>query len=254
MVRRVDLDLDVEEILGDSDVVADALRHRIGGSEERGEGRLVCLDERVFGIHHVEGGRAFVRVDHHFDRVADVVDVVALEALRLGVGVGRGRGVRIHDPDQASVDDDDVRVGVERQKRRKLLYPVADVAAVEHQALVADLTRDEEAEVAELQRPERAVYTVHRHAMFAGVARKDVLAPLRVIELLGVRGRDHIPAVRRGQLSEVDAGLGDRDRTCRRQVVDDVVGQAFADHRVDGAGRDAVAVRVGESLVDPVLG
>ena len=253
VIGRVDGDLHIEEIFRSADVGANPRRHRRGRLEEGGEGRRVCLDQGIFRVHHVEGRHAFVGVDDHLHGVADVVDVVALKWLRLRVRVRRGRRVSVHDPVQAAVDRDDVGVRVERQERRELLDAVADVAPVQHQRLVGDLARDEQAEVAELQRPQRSVDAVHWHSVRAGVAREDVLAALRVVELARGGRREDIVSVGRADLAEVDRGLGDLDSSGRRQVLYDIVRQALADHGVDGARGHAVSVGVGQALVEPVL-
>src|SRR5207248_900957 len=54
-------------------------------------------------------------------------------------------------------------------------------------------------------------------------------------------------------LAEIDRRLRDGNRTGRGKIVDHIIRQAFADHSVDRAGRDAVPVGVVQALVDPVL-
>ena len=77
--------------------------------------------------------RPVVGVDHHLDRVADVV---AEAGHALGVREAVGHGVPVEEPRQAPVlADDEVRVGVEPEERRDPPHALADLAMEEHAAL-----------------------------------------------------------------------------------------------------------------------
>ena len=115
-----------------------------------------------------------------------------------------------------------------------------------------ELTRDQQVEVAELERPQRPVGPSQRDAVRPRIRGVSVLGALRVVELPGV-GRGEDVVVRLAHLAEVDRGSRQVEAPLRRHVALHVVRQPLADHGVDRAGRDAIAVCVLEMLVDPVL-
>src|SRR6202030_2434051 len=79
VVRRVDVHLDVEEVLGHAQVRLQPRRHRRERFEQVREGCGVGIYQGFLRVDDVEVDGAFVRVDDDLDRVPDVVDVVALE-------------------------------------------------------------------------------------------------------------------------------------------------------------------------------
>ncbi len=115
----------------------------------------------------------------------------------------------------------------------------ADVVA-EHDLIRAEAKRKEQLS------PEGS----QRHAAGAVVLREDIVVATRVVELTRARAHDHVVV---GQLTEVDARLVDLqiDRALRRKVAHEQDGQSFAGHLVHRTERQAVAVREGQSLVDP---
>ena len=134
---------------------AKSCRHRVDRLEHRREGGLVGLDQRVLRVDHVKGRYSLVRVDDDLDGVADVVYGVAAEGLLLRVGVARGGRVGVHDPVEATVDDDKVRIAIERQEGCNLPGAVEDVAAVQHRGMAGHLAGHKQVEVAQLERPQR---------------------------------------------------------------------------------------------------
>ncbi len=74
-------------------------------------------------VEHIECRLPGVCIDQDLHAVANVVDAVIAEreTARVRVAVGRREG--IHQPvDSAILADHDVRVRVEREKRREFLY------------------------------------------------------------------------------------------------------------------------------------
>jgi class 3 adenylate cyclase len=107
--------LDQKKIFRVADVRAQSRRHRRHRLEHRGENPLPCLDYRIVGIGHVKIGAAGVRIDHHLDRIADVVDPVGV-ALRVGVVIAER--VAVNDPHHSAVQHHCVGVAIAIQEWR----------------------------------------------------------------------------------------------------------------------------------------
>ena len=207
------------------------------------------------GVEDVEGGGAVVGVDDDFDAVADVVYGVVGEVVVGGVGVGVGGGVGVEDPGEAAVvADDEVGIVVEGEEGGEGGYALTDVAAHEEAAVGGDVVAEGElADVAAVDGEEDAAEEVaDADAAGALVGGEVVALALRVVELLLV-GFDVDVGV--GEFAEVDFGAGDGEvgaGALDGHVAEQEEGQAFGGEAVDGIHGDAVAVGVGEALVDPV--
>ena len=139
VIGAVELRLDEEEILGVADVLLQVGRHGSQRLEQAGENALVGLDQRIAGIADIEVRRAVVGVDHHLDRVADVVE--AAGGLRLGIGKPVAGGVGVLHPEQAPVAHHDIGIVVEAQDGGDRAHAVLDVAMKQDPALVGDVAR-----------------------------------------------------------------------------------------------------------------
>ena len=147
VIGAVSVGLDQKKIFGIADVRAQIRRHRRHRLEHRREHALPGLDYRVVGIGHVKVGSAGVRVHHHLDRIADVVDAVGV-ALRVGVVIAGG--VAVNDPYHVTVENHGVRVAVDIQERRDVRDAVLDVAPDHDLALGHDILGDEQVDVFEV--------------------------------------------------------------------------------------------------------
>ncbi len=262
MVAAVDRRLNGEDVRGVAQVGLQRCRHLRQRCEHVREGGLVGLDDRVLGVHVVEGHLARVGVDDHFHRVPHVVVArreAAADRHLLAVGVlgvrvvGRG-GVAVHHPVDVPVVDHGIGIRVEAQERRRLLGHGHGVAHEHDPGLVGDLARNQQVQVAQTQREggpleERRQLHPARARVVALDAR--VVRGLVVhLELLAV-GHD----VARLAEPEVDPRLFDLGQSGRRRrrhpldAVDRVVRLGLV-----GQGDDrAVAVGVLQVGVDPGL-
>jgi hypothetical protein len=261
VVEAVDLGLEGEDVFGVTDVAAEVGGHRGGVAEEGWEDAAVGGDDGILGyargVEDVEGGRAVVGVDDDFDAVADVVHGVVAEGVVGGIGVGVGSGVGVEDPGEfAGVADDEVGVLVEGEEGGEGGYALADVAAHEEAAVRGDVVAEGElADVAAIEGEEDAAEEASEaDASCALVGGEIVALALGVVELL-LMGVDI--DVRVGQLAEVDFRASDVDGGrggLDGHVAEEEEREAFGGEAVDGIHGDAVAVGVGEALVDPVAG
>src|SRR6202158_523810 len=92
VVGAIDVGLDQEVVLGIADVLAQIGGHRRHRFEQRGKNTLPGADDWIGGVGDVKIGGAVVSVDHHFDRVADIVDSLGV-ALRVGKVIAGGVAV-----------------------------------------------------------------------------------------------------------------------------------------------------------------
>ena len=189
-------------------------------------------------------------VHRRLHRVADVVEAAHRRRVRVAIA----RGVAVDHPDEPPVGpDDQVRVAVEPEERRRLLHARADVAVDHHAALGREIVRQQDVERAEARREGRlADQRVDRDAAPSLVARVDVLVAGGIVELLRARAHEHVLVA---DLAVVDLGprdLGQAARHRGRDVLDEELGQSLRADPVDRSRHQAVAVGVGQVLVDPV--
>ncbi len=199
-------------------------RHRRAVAKECREDASIRGDDRVVVVEDVEGGRAVVRVDDDLDAVPHVVGRLAAEQVvpRVRIGARCRVGVQ-HPEDPAIVRDDDVRVGVEGEKRRERPDPFADVAAHQEPAVRRDVVAERQlGDIAAVEGDQQpAQESTEPDAAFAFVRRQIVGLALRVVELLLPRLDVH---VRVRELAEVDLGprhVEARNRALNRHVAQD---------------------------------
>ena len=229
-------------------MIDQGLRHLVERAEQVRVDFAVHLGDRVFHVDAIERDIAVVRIDDDFHAVADVVQ----SGDARGVGVQVGLRIRVLDPEEPAIHRHEVRIRVQQQKRRDGLYTFTDVAPVEDAAFVGDCVADQHVVVTELpgvrQAPDQGV---ELHATGSLVDRRlvAVLAD-REIELLLV-GVDNDEVGR--YLAVVDARLFDIDDANRRDVPDEVFGQAAIGHLVHRHHGEPKAVGELQARVYPTL-
>ena len=241
------------------------LRHGGERREQLGERLRVGLEQGILAGHRIQGHLAVVGVDDCLHRVANVVDpseVIlrhhAADPLRVGVLVGGG--VTVDDVHDAAVDDDGIRVGVEREERRNCLDSLAHIALEDDPRVALDEGGDERIDAAEAQR-ERATPDERAHrdarrlavACLAEVGRGRLTRSRVDTDLVAIGVDDRVAAE---VLAEVNLRTIDREVELgidlRRKPADQEVGEAALD-LVGGREDHAVAVRIGEVRVLPAL-
>ena len=229
---------------------AQVRRHRLERPEEARERVGVRAHQRVARVGEVVRHGPVVGVQGRLDGVPDVVAEPG-DGIRVRVAVGDR--VPVEDPHEASVvGHHDVGVVVELEERRDLAHPLLD-APVDHDPTVrGQVVREEDLRLAE---PDRERHLAEPrgdgHPALPAVGRVHVLVAGGVVELLRARADEDV-GVR--DLAVVDLGPRDRPeagRRVRRDVLDEEFGEPLGADPVHRPDDHAVAVRVGEVLVDP---
>src|SRR6266542_2501511 len=258
VVDRVDLGLDVEELLGVPQVGLQARRHLRDRREELRIDVAERAEDRVLLIDDVVGDRSVVRVGHDLHAVPDVVEIGQVQlrrppagAVPLAVRVARAGRVRVVDPVELAVDDDEVRIGVVAEERRDQGFALADLAVEQDTAVTLQLLRDEHVEVTEADREQDAVPEAgDRYAAAAAEARRRVVLLLRVVELVLARAHDHVIA---RELAVIDPRLVDLRLADRRDVLQHELRPALDADAADRGHDRAESMRVVEVAVHPGL-
>jgi hypothetical protein len=197
----------------------------------------------------IEIDAARIGIDGGLDGVAHVV---ARAGAGIGIGIPFRRRVAVEHPDErAVVGDDQVGVLVIMQEGREALGALEDAAINQQAALRLDVRGEQYLGLAEAQGKEQSPPpSIDGDSSVTLVGGGNVLVTSGVIELLGARAHEAIVV---GQLAIIDFRPLNADGGCgdRGNVTDKQIRQAFARDLVDGAEAEAVAVRVGEVLVDP---
>ena len=134
-------------------------RHLRLWRQQRWEGLLVGLDDRVSRIHHVIGHLAGIGIDDYLHRISHVV-IAARKATSRGelevagilcIGIALGCGVAVEDPLDLPPHHHRIGIGIKGQEGRCLGGHDLDVTDEHDAALGCDQVRDQQVEIAKAE-------------------------------------------------------------------------------------------------------
>ena len=128
VIAQVHFRLDREQTVGVADVGLELRGHLVKVQEQFREGSAVHLQQRIVGVHDIDGHLATEGIDHRLDAIADVIETAARKC-RVGVTVGRRERI-LQPPQLPRAIHHRVRVFIHGQKRRQRLDPAADLTPV----------------------------------------------------------------------------------------------------------------------------
>ena len=275
MVATHDRALHLEDVLRVAHVLKQRRRHLVYRGHDVGESLHPGLENRILRIPLVQGDGAVVRIDDCLDRVAHVVELILRlkarwqiprgariarrirkrDTARIGVVI-RCR-VGVNDPLDASVDNDRVRILVNRQEGSDLLHAQRRVAIPQDARVGVHEIGQQQVRVLELGGKHESVeQRTHRHAagtvvricLLAGGA--GVIWVIKLDRRGALRGAHD--AVEGRKLAEVHPRLIDLQLTSGRNIAFEEVGLTIAQCRVVVGRDEAIAVRVHGPVVGPV--
>ena len=204
-------------------MVTKIVGHVVERREQVREGRLPGIDQRVLDRHSVEGDFTVIGVDNRLHRVADIVEIGAIEPtaeqLRvldpLAVGVAVGRRVAVDHVVDTTVEHHRVGIRIELEERSERLDTVVDVADIDHAGVVGHEIRDQRLDLTEPHRerspPNERPHTDTRVAV---VANRNVLIG-RAVDIVDFVDRGADEGVPAKAFTVVDLRLIELKGECR---------------------------------------
>ena len=156
VIARIDFHLVGEQVLRIAQVLLQDGRQGANVLEQVGIGIAIPLDDGVGLVVDVIVDMTIKGVDHDLDRIADVIELVGiLLAVETGGGafgnrIPVGCGVGVENPENALGRDDDVGIVIELEERREFAHPFDDVAMEQGPAFAADVDREEQVFIPEV--------------------------------------------------------------------------------------------------------
>ena len=247
VISQVHIGLGREDTVGIADVCLELHRHLVKVQEQAREGAAVHLQQRVVGVHDIDGYLTAEGVDHCLDAIADVVEAFSRDG-RVWVAAGGGECV-LQPPHLAGAIHHRIWVIVHGQERRQRFDPLADLTSVLDPCIRRYLVAKQYVDIGELpgvsQPPESRAQI---HASGAVVVQ---ITPRRV-DLRG--GAVHDGEGRR-RLAIVQLGPLDRNLPPDWNVLDEEFGASFIRSEPGCRAHGyAVAVGVLKPAVHPVAG
>ena len=241
--------LNNEQVLGIADVGPKIFGHRLQRLHKARKYFGVGQDDGIILAAKVKIHCPVISVYHCLDRVAHVVPQFSCR-FRVWVAV-RGR-IAVDNPDQTTLSgNDQIGIPIESDKRGNFFNPLLNLPVVKDAALPGNIVGEGDPQGCVAGRKEELTPDgMDRHAPLAHIVRINVLIAGGIVQFLCL-GLDEDIIV--GQLTIIDLRTGNFNRPIRdrRNVLDEKLRQALRGNLIDRAKDNAIAVGIGEMLVDP---
>ena len=179
-------------------------------------------------------------------------DVYKRQGLR--VWIVAGSGISIDDPVKLTIHSDDIGIFVISQERSDGLHAVHDITVDEDLRITIDIGGDQQIDIALADREKNAVEQRHIDTGSTFILGIDIVVARGVVKLRLI-SIDHYIII--GTLTEVDLRTVDGDLLNirdRRDAVDHHIRLTAIGNLIDAGEGDAVAVRIDEVAVHPLIG